>query len=809
MNSTPAQPQLYTAAQLAQALGISKQAVHKALQAVPSEVKPTDKCQTHRWPLSSLPRAWRERLESAASANRHRDVDTLLAGPAAVWQPEIPLADCADRAVAKAVRLRDAMATPLALRDDTSLSRADFEQIGLRDYRAVFGHGITGRQWWNLFNRTMERAQGRDDFLRLELYLDESPARKPQAAPLPEDDAHTDPFPEITRHIRLCRNPNELTESNARAIWLAALESYAGAVELGGTPRLVKEQVLDYLYRHAPALAATREALRKAFNRRFGRWEQTDGKPSVLRDLRVEANRKRGIALPQDDLDLLTIYAVKACGGRVSQAWRECLRDGLLSEQTAGRFLANPAVKSHVPATVRNAIKYDVPLLLDQARRPKHTRDNGAWIDRCWDSIPSLSWFCADDATLPVYFRVPDGRGWWTLMRGQFLVNICARSTAILSFALIPETNYNARAIRTLMTRTFDRHGLPRRGFYFENGIWKSKLLIGATGVDALGWDETEQGLKEFGLRFIHAKRARSKPVERVIGALQNYMEGDPGYSSRDERRDTNERFKREKQLLESRKIAPEKFYALDQWEARLVELCERYNAEPQQGKHTAGLSPEDALEMFRSQDDPPVIPDASWRYLVAHHKRPMRVTVNGITLPKSFGGGVYRNERTGELRGQTVLVWFNPEEPDIITVTDLDRRNPFCVERSQSVPAILEPDDAAGQELLAQELGRCEAHMSYTKTRYRVLNSKCTPQFRRNLVSPATARLGAEIEQQRETLLAEQQENSRRVAKARRIAGQIGMRPETIRRPEQLKAAERLAQLLNEDEPETTEASQ
>jgi hypothetical protein len=774
----------YTAAQIAQALGSSRRGVRRALAGVPAQVRLLDGQETKCWRLDQLPACWRERMEAAAAGNGYNSVAGLLTSTDAKWEPVLSLRDCAESASQRALKLRDALATPLTLRNDRTVSRTELEAIGLRDYQAVFRHKVTARHWWRLFERTLERAGAGDDFHRLELYLDEQPALKREAESVEPETLADGPFFHVDQTLARCHDPNHLNEEGRRLVWNAALELWNAQVEAATATPKAKADLLAHLFNRTPSLAPSREALRKAFDRRFARWMPADNGLLALKDKRADANRARMLPLNRDDLDLLTIYTVEVTGARISQAWRECVRDGFLSSETTGRFLCNPASKSHVPTVVRNAIKHDVDMLFKEARRPKHTRDNGAWIDRCWDRIPALSWYCADDCTLPVYYRIPDGKGWWTLVRGQFLLMICARTTCVLGFALMPERNYNARVIRTLCTRTFDEHGLPRRGFYFENGIWKSsRILKGAQGEAALEWDQVELGLCEFGLRFIHAKRARSKPVERVLGALQNYMEGDPGYAGRDERRDPVEHFQRAKLLLESRKIDPERFYTQDQWVTRLDEVCQLYNAEPQGGKHTRGLSPDDALSAFRSTDDPPVKPDASWRYLLAHHKRAVRVTANGITL--RFGKQVfnYKNEHTGTLRGQTMLAWFDPETPEVLAVTDLDRLNPFCVARSQSPDAIIEPDDEAGQALLAQERGRCEAHMSYARTRYRILKQKHAHQVRRSIVSPAVASLGVEIERQK----LEVRTQTRTLASARRVAREVGIDPESVRRPEQL----------------------
>ena len=121
-----------------------------------------------------------------------------------------------------------------------------------------------------------------------------------------------------------------------------------------------------------------------------------------------------------------------------------------------------------------------------------------------------------------------------------------------------------------------------------------------------------------------------------------------------------------------------------------------------------------------------------------------MTVTANGITL--RFGKQVfnYRNEQTGQLRGQKILAWFNPEAPEVLAVTDMNRENPFCVERSQSVPAM-----EASEDLMAQELARVEDHMGYARTRYRILKAQYDQEFRINVVSPQTL-IGQQIEAQR-----------------------------------------------------------
>jgi len=791
---------IHTARELATALGLSKRAVLNRLADIPAQARIVHGNEAAAWPLAALPAEWREQLAARAAQGGWRSPDHLLTTPAPRWQPALPLAECAEHAVAKAMKLRTALAGALARRND--LPGPDLVALALADYQKAFGHGITARHGWNLLERTLARAGAAEAFSRLELYLDERPARKAEAQPPATGDADNPRLHRLNVAASLCANPTRPTDAEARALWEAACVTLAAELELGEPPHQARRRVLDFLWRRAPGLAATEGALRAAFARKFERWRTSGFAAAALADQRAEANRERALPVSQDDLDTLIARAVFVCDGRVSQAVRECLQQRLVSEALQARILHNPASKSYVPTWLRDRVKHEVAMLRDVHHGPTKTRDNGAYLDRCWDSVASLDLFCADDCTLPVYFYVPDAKAksGFALMRGQCLLMIDTRSTAILGFALMPSRNYNAATIRSLVTRTADTYGLPRQAFYFERGVWKdAKILTGDKGETALEWAGVEQGLREFGLRFIHAIRARSKPVERVLGALQSYMEGEPGYCGRDERRDGFESFARLKREIESGQVSPEgRLYSKDAWVARLGALCDRYNAEPQQGKHTGGLSPEAALEKFQRGGDPTVRFDARCRYLLAHHKKPVRVTVNGITLRFGKQAFNYRNARTGELRGQTVLAWYDPELPEVITVTDMERRNPFCVERSQSVPALDAPE-----ELLAQEMGRIEAHMGYATTRYRILKPKFALPFRANLVSPQIEAVGEAIAAGREQQAAESDTRT----KARRAAARLGMRPENLRRPDQIEAAEELGRLLKEFQ--TTEADQ
>ena len=797
----------YTAAQIAAALGKSKRAVLAALQSVPvtSQVIVSGN-PASAWALAVLPTAMREALRARVKAGGYRDESHLLTTPAkAAWPPSgFPkLSEIAQSGLDKAIKLQRALARVLALQTDLARPSAELEQIGLEDYRREFGFTITARALRALVKRTLERDGGAENLSRLELYLDERPARKAPlpSAPRPGDEVEFRELRDVLATFKQAATP---TAGELRYLWLRAFELYEDRVAGGKPAKRTQRALVRFLFAVLPSLACHEAALRKTFKRKLARWQAGERKPEALADRRADnSGFHRAPELAAEDRDALIAHAVLNCDGRVSQAWRELNRRNALSEDLSGHYQSNPASKSYCPEHIREAVKYEVGMMADIHHGPRQDKLNGAHILRDWSSVAPLDWICGDDATLEVYFYTEDGRGGFTLMRGQFLVFICARTLRVLGFALLPERNYNARVIKTAIVKICDEHGLPREGFYFERGIWKnSRILKGDPNADPISWPEAELGLISLGLKFRHSNLPRSKPVERVIGALQDLMEGEPGYVGPDEMHEKFERTQRAKLRVERGEIHPsEHFRNLDEWVARLEEICAQYNATEQDGKMTGGLSPDAAFEKFSPRNDPPVKLPAGCRYLLAHHKRPVRVTSNGITL--RFGKQVYnyRNEQTGRLRGQEVLAWFNPELPEILSVTDMNRENPFCVERTQEVPAMDAP-----AELLEQEFKRIGDHMSYARVRYRTLKSKFATPFRRAIVDAETAELGkaitagqARITEQRDQ---EQKQQTRLNKLATALGTRVSVRPRRLEKVED--GLEWEAQLRRELQQET-----
>jgi hypothetical protein len=183
----------------------------------------------------------------------------------------------------------------------------------------------------------------------------------------------------------------------------------------------------------------------------------------------------------------------------------------------------------------------------------------------------------------------------------------------------------------------------------------------------------------------------------------------------------------------------------------------------------------------------------------LANHKRPVKVSKNGITLRFGKEAFTYRGKETAPLVGKMVLAWFDPATPDILAVTDMSRKNPFTVARAKDVPAMNATD-----EEMHEAMALIADQQAYAKVRYRTLHSKFARPFRRNLVDAETAELGRNMADQRATLEASQKKEQAVESKARKISRELRMpvRPETLRRPETVPALERLQELLATTDP-------
>lgn len=809
----------YSAAQIGRALGLSARRVRQELTSLPSMPVSADSGQLARgWPLAALSRQWQNALQAHAKDRGFRSAEELLRDQSRPWSPTLPLSQIAPDSLEKAAKLKRALMPTLVIRQgDRAMSMGEIERLGIEDYRREFGFSITARHFRSLLKRTITRDAGAEQWERIEIYLDENPARKNVEGPkvacaesvFAELREWTEPFK--------VRRPTRKEEDS---LWNRAMEVFDMALSSEADGKKLSIELRAFLWATAPWLSRSENALRMMIQRKRAAWEKAEGEVSAVLDGReARLGVPSGQQFAQRDLDVIIWHAGRNCGGRVAQAAREIRQNPEVlgpnkrpSEEFV-QFLEDHCggSKSYLVRRIQRKVKAEVERLKPFFIGPRAVDKATASMILDHRGIPSMFCVTGDDTTLPVKFAIPVSDH-YVLRRGQFLVFIDYASLRILGFALIPNEGYSSLHIYTQETKIFLEHGTPQVLMH-ERGIWKNSTLLKGDSAQSVpdeweagpSWKERELGLRRY-MEFIHCRRARSKPIERVIALLQNYMEREPGYCGRDEKVDCPERLKKIERLLVTGQARPGEvdIYEFGPWNARLREICQIYNATPQEGRILDGLSPDQAFEQLWPNDDPPSRFDARCAHLLTHYRRPGYVIgANGIRFSIGSTQFQYLNEKTSELKGERVVLHFSPECPEFIVVTDMNDQNAFTVERSES-PHALEKYFDPGAGTLERQSRRIAAHNAYPKARFNLLKAQFAPTFRANVVDAATIRTGQEISQ----LITERTEQNRReqvtAAKARKLASDLGMSvANRTLRPETVESMAKLKELLLEPDEE------
>ena len=175
---------LFTAAQIARALGGKRQAVQRILAGItPSGTVLACGNVAAAWSFSALPARLQGELTSAARTRGYRHAEAMLAAP---WSPDFsakldkcPINSLRAEFIGKALKLRDALAAPLT--QQHALSGPELTALGLREFTGAFGYTISAKQWNRIFDRTVQRDHGSEQWHRAELYLEDAAFQKPVA----------------------------------------------------------------------------------------------------------------------------------------------------------------------------------------------------------------------------------------------------------------------------------------------------------------------------------------------------------------------------------------------------------------------------------------------------------------------------------------------------------------------------------------------------------------------------------------------------------------------------------------------------
>lgn len=762
-----------TAARLAAALEVSPQAIRKALRGV----RPSARVRVHggqmadAYALAALPLALAQRLDAKAKQQGFRCAEAMLATGSTLWHPPIPRAQIREEDWSHAQKLQHAL-LPSLRRLHHDLSGEDFESAGVADYRREFGREISARYLRELLATVRQRDGGAENWSRTEIFLPATLIAREAGPALADAPAN---LAALTEFVGLCGNPAQLTETEWRGLWATACEEIQRLTQEGWTADQAARAVRDALAVLPPLTRTTRDALRIQLARKLRTWKANGERTDALRDKREDNGRP--VVLPQSDFDRVIACAGRMFRGQVAPAVRHLIETRQLSAPALLRYGHVLQSRGYTPEIFAEQCGYKAHLYYMHGL-DKLDEFTGS-IERDWNALPSLQVFSADDLTACVVFYVENEDGTHKLIRGQVLVFEDYSTGMMLGYSLQPEGQYNARVIRSLFTHVCSKYGVPT-GLYFENNIWRRSVLMKGSRADALNLTQAEvtRGLEDFGIRFIHTKHPWSKPIEKSFDLLQTRMQAVPGYCGREEKYDLPPAIKRARELV-GRKLNPAHpkdfgLLTLEEWYAKLGELCDDFNRTPQKGARCGGLSPMQACEarLPRNANGQP-IPNMTFtpevRHKLALHHEFKTVRANGVEF--CSGKFRYRGEELAPFLGRRVKCGFDSENPELLTVENPDTGLVFAVrlhEKVNPLETIFAPDSGA----LAREHTRANGQIAPLRAYFKALD--CSFEIPRSVVvtDALTVENGKRIEAAREGLRAENRLSQR----ARRFTEKTGL---------------------------------
>lgn len=780
---------VFTAAQIAKASGMSRQAIYSGLKKVQTFGDLRDSA---AWCFTDMPLNWQMDITRRAVKRGFENGEQFLrALPAAPWKAPVSWDRVPAKEREKAVRLQKAMARALALRADPAISASAVESAGLDDFKAVFGYPISARHWRRLLSRTVERDGTEENWQRLDIYLDDRAFVAMKAGgKVSQNDYQHQALCEVFSQVQDRLHP---TAEDRQFLWDAIFRHYECLTEdLPDTSngnrrrRIVKASIVHYVWQAFPAgtICATEKSLQNRFNEKLVLWRDSGRSQAALRDHRPIKSGNFAKARFEEDLAKIRNLAIQLDGNE-SLAHRMLRERGELSPAFCETYPYNPRLgKSALHGSIRNAISSDVEMCLPLRRGPWQARMRGPYIPRDWSDVKPGDWFCADDVTWNHYFRVMTPSGQWDVLRGECLLMNDLRTGYPVGFLLIPG-KYNGEHVRSLCLRVHDQVGLPRLGYYFEKGVWASRLITGDRRQGTpVHWREAENGLcsSGLGMEVRHATTPRAKPIEGLLRILQERMRCIPGFVGFNERDYDAERIQAQIQRAKhGDKQALLKFPTAEEWSAKISEVLEAFSRDPQNGKMLQGMAPSEAWTEEIARRPLRQLPENA-RYILSTHQKKVCVRQEGIVLTIRGRRHCYFNEHTGPLIGKDVIAYYNLELPELLTVSDMNRQNYFTVRRVE-LPAM-----SATKEQLEEVNQLRKAHMAHAKAIFGEVKHHIVANIvRDNQQSEESNKLGLFVSKETTNGKAAKSEMERKMRKVREKAAAHGIKVTAARNPDEV----------------------
>jgi hypothetical protein len=503
-----------------------------------------------------------------------------------------------------------------------------------------------------------------------------------------------------------------------------AIQLVATLVQAGCTVSAARQQVIARLALELPDFRISEQSL--------WRWEaayRERGLDGLVDQLKGNTGRPSHLSrLTPDEILAGRAHALDyGQGGKVNvaRAARQLAADPGLSHQARTVLHGAHSSKSYVAPSLRFGLKVDSFTAGLAQIGAKHARLTSRWTPCDHSQVKAGDVITADDMTANCYVWAewPNERG-YLVIRPQILAVLDVGSLAWTNMRPVMRAKgqYTSDDVWGLVGDFLDDFGLPG-AVLFEGGIWRSNAVLGhKTGLD----DESRMGgLRSLGIKVMHSRQPRSKPIEMMFNQLQHAADAVKGYSGREEKNDRPEWLNRALTLCEQGKAHPREFFPeFNQYAQHIEQVMNELNHERQDGEILRGQAPAEKWASDNPQFS--TIPESSkWLYRSAFNIE--TVTRNGVAITQRSGRykETYRFDNPQLLTpliGRRVAVYWNDHNPEADAVLlDLRAGKP-CNFLGLAQPVKRLGRFSATREELSAEAQRKAAAMRYAVSQTRTL---------------------------------------------------------------------------------------
>lgn len=721
----------FTVAQIARALDRWPRVIRRQLGALPPAGEREEAGNKVRlYSLSQLPADIRTALEALRGRRGYRSISDMLKSREHPWCPAPAYDQQPESIRSKAEGIRDILAPLIAAEQGGEIERAEACRRLVAEM-AKTGRIIGDRQARRLLERALDRDGGREEWHRPELYVDERTVKE-GAKPGKAEAVMERPHESLRLALDALNLSDPLTVEDRAFVLDATFRHLQGITEGAGDLEFLraKRSVLRWVVGYLPSLTnppGNYQAVSKRADRAFPQWIDGGQCVQALGDKRKGASGRDVPSIPEAELEELKQRAIRK--GSLGTAWTFARQEGALKALMMVYPQATP------PRWIYDLLGPAIKAALIHVAGPRKARLRSAPIMRDWSGVEPGDRFTADDKTFDCYVAINDGDRWGAI-RPQLLLIADERSLYIPGGLLIPSKHYTVAGIRKAIIHlegSLKPGGLPRLGFWFENGFFRAKQIIGshAVGRTEIPWRKTECGLRhpELGLEIKYHGPAnpRAKMMETILSRLRRWFVDMPGYAGTNERENCPQRTKDSIARLHAGSGPDEAgLLTWDQWcFQELPRILTEHNNHPGNGEMLNGASPAALWEPAILKAPLKRLPDNA-RHLLASDSQEVQVRENQVRITIGTRNWVYTAREFGQLEGRWVEGRFNYEHPEFLSVFSL-RGEFICTAKAWVVDARASEtpegrtilSKARSESLGAQTFGRDELRAAWRNSEW------------------------------------------------------------------------------------------